>query len=253
LDFVERGLRDPSPEVARTSWLLLPHLDPLGGYPANYLDQPVEVAEAVLLASVLLGGEDASGLLDRAEDDGPAELRDAIAYCRALLASTESAVPSSVFLDAFGETTVEELRAMESSIEEMQERVRVRLAITAMDPTDAGVDEALILAHDGVLDPAEVMSALLYAGRARVVFRVLFDSERGDAMLAGDHRSVLAPMFPKKFFQIPVPDVVSESDSARRLAHDALRAWWMCIGNRVTRSEERRVGKECRSRWSPYH
>ena len=24
-------------------------------------------------------------------------------------------------------------------------------------------------------------------------------------------------------------------------------------GERTTRSEERRVGKECRSRWSPYH
>ena len=24
-------------------------------------------------------------------------------------------------------------------------------------------------------------------------------------------------------------------------------------GNPATRSEERRVGKECRSRWSPYH
>ena len=24
-------------------------------------------------------------------------------------------------------------------------------------------------------------------------------------------------------------------------------------GNQTTRSEERRVGKECRSRWSPYH
>ena len=24
-------------------------------------------------------------------------------------------------------------------------------------------------------------------------------------------------------------------------------------GEKVTRSEERRVGKECRSRWSPYH
>ena len=23
--------------------------------------------------------------------------------------------------------------------------------------------------------------------------------------------------------------------------------------NEITRSEERRVGKECRSRWSPYH
>ena len=25
------------------------------------------------------------------------------------------------------------------------------------------------------------------------------------------------------------------------------------VGDRVSRSEERRVGKECRSRWSPYH
>ena len=25
------------------------------------------------------------------------------------------------------------------------------------------------------------------------------------------------------------------------------------VGGEVTRSEERRVGKECRSRWSPYH
>ena len=25
------------------------------------------------------------------------------------------------------------------------------------------------------------------------------------------------------------------------------------IGEQATRSEERRVGKECRSRWSPYH
>ena len=25
------------------------------------------------------------------------------------------------------------------------------------------------------------------------------------------------------------------------------------LGNKLTRSEERRVGKECRSRWSPYH
>ena len=30
-----------------------------------------------------------------------------------------------------------------------------------------------------------------------------------------------------------------------------LGRWW--IGFRELRSEERRVGKECRSRWSPYH
>ena len=27
----------------------------------------------------------------------------------------------------------------------------------------------------------------------------------------------------------------------------------LCKQNNITRSEERRVGKECRSRWSPYH
>ena len=27
----------------------------------------------------------------------------------------------------------------------------------------------------------------------------------------------------------------------------------VCSLDPVTRSEERRVGKECRSRWSPYH
>src|SRR3712207_7176424 len=42
--------------------------------------------------------------------------------------------------------------------------------------------------------------------------------------------------------------------------HDAERigspqaVWGVCEGNPVhDRSEERRVGKECRSRWSPYH
>ena len=30
-------------------------------------------------------------------------------------------------------------------------------------------------------------------------------------------------------------------------------AWKACIRQKRIRSEERRVGKECRSRWSPYH
>ena len=36
-----------------------------------------------------------------------------------------------------------------------------------------------------------------------------------------------------------------------------ISAWWFCthhdISFDLSRSEERRVGKECRSRWSPYH
>ena len=43
-----------------------------------------------------------------------------------------------------------------------------------------------------------------------------------------------------------VGDIVTASTARRdERADDRLRA--------TTRSEERRVGKECRSRWSPYH
>ena len=35
------------------------------------------------------------------------------------------------------------------------------------------------------------------------------------------------------------------------LNYIGLKSW--SNGNQGTRSEERRVGKECRSRWSPYH
>src|SRR5471032_51888 len=31
------------------------------------------------------------------------------------------------------------------------------------------------------------------------------------------------------------------------------RRWWSLLATAPLRSEERRVGKECRSRWSPYH
>src|SRR5256886_10582265 len=39
--------------------------------------------------------------------------------------------------------------------------------------------------------------------------------------------------------------------AALPLAHQALEALRQAEG--IERSEERRVGKECRSRWSPYH
>ena len=34
---------------------------------------------------------------------------------------------------------------------------------------------------------------------------------------------------------------------------DAVAQFEAALFERTTRSEERRVGKECRSRWSPYH
>src|SRR2546427_7437400 len=44
---------------------------------------------------------------------------------------------------------------------------------------------------------------------------------------------------------------VAARELARQKRHDAIIALGAVI--RGERSEERRVGKECRSRWSPYH
>ena len=43
---------------------------------------------------------------------------------------------------------------------------------------------------------------------------------------------------------------MNQSLKVRRLVEAAMIA---AIYTVLTRSEERRVGKECRSRWSPYH
>src|SRR5256885_17060995 len=41
--------------------------------------------------------------------------------------------------------------------------------------------------------------------------------------------------------------------AAKSLAASASEMWITSLAIRRLRSEERRVGKECRSRWSPYH
>src|SRR5689334_24195348 len=44
----------------------------------------------------------------------------------------------------------------------------------------------------------------------------------------------------------------AERARARREAWSSRRSW-LRLPSPVRRSEERRVGKECRSRWAPYH
>ena len=50
------------------------------------------------------------------------------------------------------------------------------------------------------------------------------------------------------------PVVYCESDrNEKELVNGFCVIHQKSIGGRFLRSEERRVGKECRSRWSPYH
>src|SRR5258708_40031587 len=50
--------------------------------------------------------------------------------------------------------------------------------------------------------------------------------------------------------EIELADVTHDQTSNARLPGDAPDRGGRCVKGR---SEERRVGKECRSRWSPYH
>src|SRR5258708_17672722 len=56
---------------------------------------------------------------------------------------------------------------------------------------------------------------------------------------------------------LPISSLLAEDPGAKVVPY-CLSAgtdakWFSKIGIRCFRSEERRVGKECRSRWSPYH
>ena len=51
-----------------------------------------------------------------------------------------------------------------------------------------------------------------------------------------------------KFWEVHTDVVWSGNDEIQSLYYD-----FMKDNDFLTRSEERRVGKECRSRWSPYH
>ena len=52
-------------------------------------------------------------------------------------------------------------------------------------------------------------------------------------------------------------DIVDEGLEPDKVKYEKLRKWRLelehAISGKSNRSEERRVGKECRSRWSPYH
>ena len=62
--------------------------------------------------------------------------------------------------------------------------------------------------------------------------------------LVGDLETAMGPTTPKLV-------IVATAQTLEALLPEARKKW---IGRlNVARSEERRVGKECRSRWSPYH
>src|SRR3989440_1851917 len=142
---------------------------------------------------------------------------------------------------------------------------------------------AAALARVG-LQGARAISVLRYNPGKRCTLAVVSDTDRYIVKLFADAATVLAvstvhkvlagaglasgrgPTVPRlvgldtdaalivteMYAAVPATELVERGDADRagRLAAQWLRA---AIKPCVARSEERRVGKECRSRWSPYH
>ena len=77
-------------------------------------------------------------------------------------------------------------------------------------------------------------------------FHVVRDG-RADVMVAGGAEAPLAPLTFAAFSIIRAMSTRNDDPARASRPFDASRDGF------VMRSEERRVGKECRSRWSPYH
>ena len=98
-----------------------------------------------------------------------------------------------------------------------------------INPSSPAYSIAEYIEIHGSIDPLLLEQALRQVVSEAQALRVqIFDHADGPRQIIGDVQA----------WSMPVIDVSAEPDA--RAAAEA-------------RSEERRVGKECRSRWSPYH
>ena len=106
---------------------------------------------------------------------------------------------------------------------------------TRPDPFAGGLGRVKIVdrAAGGVPAVEGVLRGAIGAGRDRLVELAVVDAGEG-AVLIDD-----------------AGDGIRERRMADAVEHDGADGDLAGIG--LSRSEERRVGKECRSRWSPYH
>ena len=91
---------------------------------------------------------------------------------------------------------------------------------------------------------SHVTEYLLEAGHEVVVLDNLSTGREGNLKAVADH-----PQLTYRSGSITDPVLLAELVPGVDVIYHLAAA----VGVKLVRSEERRVGKECRSRWSPYH
>src|SRR2546430_16918022 len=111
-------------------------------------------------------------------------------------------------------------------------------------------------------EAAPVVARSLRDDVRRQVIVAMIESVRGvdleELYRAGIDDHMIAPFdFDDLLFRLASPSLVGRSGSHKisvgDLSIDPVMRCALRRSHQIARSEERRVGKECRSRWSPYH
>src|SRR2546422_9374395 len=109
-----------------------------------------------------------------------------------------------------------------------------------VDPTEGDSDVQLILEFaNAQLLELRYYDAVLDAELPRMYDRIA-ESRAGRALFRRRYAALLAAL---QTLVADSTEIVERAENALKVTDDVFLA----------RSEERRVGKECRSRWSPYH
>ena len=101
------------------------------------------------------------------------------------------------------------------------------------------------------MTPARPLLTMAVDAAAQIVFSP--DEKNLATIAVGQRARASADAFPRDAFDAEVAWIAPAVDPQRGSVEVRLRVPSPPPFLRPDRSEERRVGKECRSRWSPYH
>ena len=123
------------------------------------------------------------------------------------------------------------------------------------------LDELVVRSKAQAMSELEELKS--FAGRELSPWDLMHYSEKLKQQKFGYKRSDLTPYFPEAsvlkglFSTIEKLYGICVTQLSESTYHDDVKVLELADDNgpigRIYRSEERRVGKECRSRWSPYH
>src|SRR3712207_3846261 len=127
----------------------------------------------------------------------------------------------------------------------------VLVAVT--DPPDPLADLTRALAgHDRVLSTGTLLDSLRF--RLHIAAQVGVNPDTVEAHVVGEHGTTQVMLWSSAHIGgTAVDEAFADMHGADAVAGLRERVEQDVRYANITRSEERRVGKECRSRWSPYH